>query len=465
MTLKRAWLIALTAVLVAVGIVEGPTAFAVSGLSGVTFAGSPQTGGATATWAVGFTTSSGQGALAAGDTITVTFNSAFNLSSAGVSLASGFTKCSASANAAAASVTITLANSGGSCAHGKGAAASVNITGVTNAAAAGSYPANSFSVATVQDGSASPSNPVVISVGAPAKLAFTTAPPATGSAGAPLATFKVSVQDAGGNTVTTATDPITLGIGSGPSGGNFSSAPATYTNVAAVSGVATFSGVALDLAGTYTLTAGRSGLTSATSSAVVISAGAASKLAFVQGPGNGFAGTALTPAITVQVQDPNGNAVAASGVTVTLTPSAGAIDSGATATTNSSGRATFSGVTINNTALGLTLTASASGLTSTAPSATFNITVAVSSGAVLTNASTDGSGSGVKSVAYYYCAGYSGSCTSTNWTLIGSSTTATSYQVTWTSTPAPGAYRVVAVSTDNVTNVSQPSGSTPVTVS
>jgi len=65
--------------------------------------------------------------------------------------------------------------------------------------------------------------------------------------------------------------------------------------------------------------------------------------------------------------------------------------------------------------------------------------------------------------AYYYCTGYSGSCT--NGTAIGSSANAaTNYSVTWTGTPAAGAYRVVAVSTDNVSNVSQPSGSTPVTV-
>ncbi|MGW5192833.1 hypothetical protein ACWEOO_26550 [Kribbella sp. NPDC004138] len=195
-------------------------------------------------------------------------------------------------------------------------------------------------------------------------------------------------------------------------------------------------------------------------SPVVITGG---KLAFVQGPTDGFAGTALSPAVTVQVQDQAGNAAFASGVTVTLTPSAGTIDSGATATTNSSGRATFSTVTINSTALGLTLTASATGLTSTAASASFNITVAVTSGATLTDTTSDGAGSGVKSVAYYYCTGYSGSCT--NGTAIGSSANAaTSYSVTWTATPAAGAYRVVAVSTDNVSNVSQPSGSTPVTV-
>ncbi|MET9270577.1 hypothetical protein [Kribbella sp. NPDC003557] len=192
---------------------------------------------------------------------------------------------------------------------------------------------------------------------------------------------------------------------------------------------------------------------------VVITGG---KLAFVQGPSSGYAGTPLTPAITVQVQDQAGNPVAASGVPVALTPSVGGIASGASANTDATGKATFNAVVINATALGITLIASSSGLTSTAPSTSFNVTVAVSSGATLANAPSDG-GSGVKSVAYYYCAGYSGACTSANWTLIGSATAA-NYQVTWTGQPANGAYRVVAVSTDNVSNVSQPSGSTPVTV-
>ena len=232
----------------------------------------------------------------------------------------------------------------------------------------------------------------------------------------------------------------------------------------------TIAGITNAPVGTYpasTFTVSTSSDTNVVSSgsAITLTAGAASKLAFVQGPASGFAGTALSPAITVQVQDQSGNPVSGSGRTVTLTPSAGVIDAGASASTDSSGRATFSGVTINTAALGLTLTASASGLTTTGPSAVFNVTVAVSSGATLTDTTSDDSGSGVKSVAYFFCAGYSGACTSANWTAIGSSTNAaTNYLVSWTSQPAGGAYRVVAVSTDNVTNASQPSSSTPVTV-
>ncbi|MFG1912542.1 hypothetical protein [Kribbella sp. NPDC048928] len=197
---------------------------------------------------------------------------------------------------------------------------------------------------------------------------------------------------------------------------------------------------------------------------IVMSAGAATKLAFIQGPASGFAGTALPP-ITVQVQDQLGNPASTAGTAVTLTASAGVINAGASIATDSTGRATFNGVTINSTVLGLTLTATAQSLAPTGPSATFNITVAVSNGATLTNTSSDGSGSGVKSVGYFYCATYAGACTSANWTAIASSTNpATNYQVNWTSQPANGAYQVVAISTDNVSNASQPGNSTPVTI-
>jgi len=80
----------------------------------------------------------------------------------------------------------------------------------------------------------------------------------------------------------------------------------------------------------------------------------------------------------------------------------------------------------------------------------------------LTDTSASDAGSGVKSVAYYYCAGSSGSCSTI---LIGSSSTASgNYAVTW-STPLPsdGPYRIEAVATDKLTNTTT-SASTLVTV-
>jgi hypothetical protein len=306
-----------------------------------------------------------------------------------------------------------------------------------------------------------------VSAGVPSKVVFSTQPPATGTAGTALTTFRAAVQDAGGNTVTSgtgATDAITLSIVTGPVGGTFNSATTTYTNVLASAGVATFSGVVLNTAGSYTFTATDTSrpLSTATSTpATAISAAAASKLAFAQNPGESPAGAALTPTVTVQVQDQFGNSAPASGVTVTLSSSAGPLDAGSTASTSGTGLASFGSAQINAAAAGLTLTATAAGL-SPATSTAFDVVVQVSNGAALTDAAAD-AGSGVKSVSYYYCPGLSGACT--NGTLIGTATSASNnFLFSWSNQPANGAYRLVVVGTDNVTNASLPSAPIPVRI-
>src|ERR1035441_4922283 len=106
-----------------------------------------------------------------------------------------------------------------------------------------------------------------ITLGAAAKLAFTTQP-GGGTGGTAWTTQPVvTVQDAGGNTVTTDASTVTVAIGTNAGPGGVLSGTLTK---AAVAGVASFSGLGLkiDLIGTgYTLAATDGGLTSATSSA------------------------------------------------------------------------------------------------------------------------------------------------------------------------------------------------------
>lgn len=310
------------------------------------------------------------------------------------------------------------------------------------------------------------SNSFTVASGAANKVVFSVQPPATGTAGTALTTFRVAVQDAVGNTVTTgtgSTDAITLSIATGPIGGSFDSTATTYTNVAAVAGVASFSAVELNTAGNYTFTAtdtSRSLTTATSAPATAITAAAASKLAFVQNPAESPAGSPM-PTVTVRLQDQYGNPVSASGVTVTLSSSAGPLDAGASATTNANGLASFGSAQINTAATGLTLTATATGL-SAATSSPFDVVVQVTNGIPLTDAAAD-AGSGVKTVSYYYCPGFTGACA--NGTIIGSSSTAgDNYLFTWTGQPANGAYRIVAVATDNVSNVSSPSASIPIRI-
>src|SRR3989454_4494726 len=101
---------------------------------------------------------------------------------------------------------------------------------------------------------------------------------------------EVTAQDAGGNTATGFTGNITVAIGTNPSTGTLSG---TKT-VAAVAGVATFSGLSIDKAGTgYTLTA--TGAGSTTSTAFNITAGTATQLVFNAQPSTTTAGAGTPP--------------------------------------------------------------------------------------------------------------------------------------------------------------------------
>jgi hypothetical protein len=177
--------------------------------------------------------------------------------------------------------------------------------------------------------------------------------------------------------LTTSTANVTLAIGTNPGSGTLSGT----TIVAAVAGVATFSDLSINKAGIgYTLAGSSAGLTGATSTAFDITAGAASKLVFGQQPTNTTAGAAITPAVTVRIEDALGN-LTASTANVTLAigtnPGSGTL-SGTTIVAAVAGVATFSDLSINKAGIGYTLAGSSAGLTGTT-STTFNITAGTAS--------------------------------------------------------------------------------------
>ncbi len=191
------------------------------------------------------------------------------------------------------------------------------------------------------------------------KLAFTTQPSNTAS-GATLSDVVITIQDASGNTVTSSTASVTLAIGTNPASGTLSG---TKT-VAAVGGVATFSTLNIDNAGTgYTLVASATGLTGATSNTFNITSGAASTIAINAGDGqSATVGTAVSTAPSVIVRDASNNPV--SGVSVTFAVATGG-GSGTVlnATTNASGIATVGSWTLGTTAGSNTMTATSGSLT------------------------------------------------------------------------------------------------------
>ncbi len=241
--------------------------------------------------------------------------------------------------------------------------------GVVNFAACKIDLAGSYTLTATATGLTSAvSSVLTITVGNPAKLAFTTLP--IGSGGLAFSTQPaVAVQDAGGN-ATMGTNGVSLTISTGPVG-----ATLACPGKNAVGGVATFTGCSLDKQGSYQLKAASGGLGSGISANFTITTGPAAKLAFTTSPGNTSANGVFAAQPVVNVHDAGGNLVTGSAASVTLTLT---VPGGATlfCTTNptvaASGIASFAGCRIDVVGT-YTLTASSSGLTSTA-STTFTIT-------------------------------------------------------------------------------------------
>ncbi|MBI2795350.1 MAG: Ig-like domain-containing protein [Gemmatimonadetes bacterium] len=197
--------------------------------------------------------------------------------------------------------------------------------------------------------------------GVPAKLAFTTSPPASSAAGVAFATsVVVQVQDAAGNLVPTATSTVTLSIGTNPGGGTL----AGTVSLAAVGGVATFPGLSINKSGAgYTLSAAASGLTPAGSATFNIVAGAPAGLAFITGPSSAASLAAISPAVVVAVVDGGGNTVTSATSTIVMsilggTGTAGAVLGGTITVAAVGGLATFSTLTIDKAGTGYRLAAS-----------------------------------------------------------------------------------------------------------
>jgi hypothetical protein len=194
------------------------------------------------------------------------------------------------------------------------------------------------------------------------QLAFTVQP-SDATAGVAIApAVEVTVRDAFGNTATDFAGNISLAIGNNPGGGALSGT----ASVAATAGVASFSDLSVDKAGSgYTIVASATGLTGATSGAFAITPAAAGELVFTVQPGDVTAGVAIAPAVEVAARDAFGNVATGFTGSVTLvigTNSGGGTLSGTTTVTAASGVAGFSDLSIEKAGSGYTLVASAPGL-------------------------------------------------------------------------------------------------------
>ena len=192
----------------------------------------------------------------------------------------------------------------------------------------------------------------------PTKLAFGQEPSNVNVNTAISPAMTVLVEDANGNLVSNSSAAVTLSQYSGPGSGLNG-----VLTENAVNGVAAFSSVWLNTAGTYQINATSSGLTNSVSSSFVVSA-VPTKLAFGQEPNNVNVNTAISPAMTVLVEDANGNLVSSSSASVTLSEYSGPGSglNGVLTANAVNGVATFSSVWLN-TAGTYQITATGNGLT------------------------------------------------------------------------------------------------------
>lgn len=296
--------------------------------------------------------------------------------------------------------TVTSASTSVSLAIGTNPATGT-LSGTTTLATAGGVatftnvsvnkPGNGYTLTTTNTSSLvnATSTTFNISVGAAAKLAFTTQP-GNGTGGSALSTQPVvTVQDAGGNTVTSDTSKVTVAIGTNPSNGTLSGT----TQVNAVNGVASFANLAIDKAGNgYTLNATDGLLTSAASNTFNITVGSATKFA-VGAPATATAGTSFN-GITLTAQDAGGNTVTSYSGGKSITWSAPTSPGGNAPSLPASTVNFISGA--STTSLSATMYAAGSSISLSAQqgtitgSATINVTAATASTMQLSNCSVNG---------------------------------------------------------------------------
>ncbi|HEY8257588.1 MAG TPA: Ig-like domain-containing protein [Gemmatimonadales bacterium] len=204
---------------------------------------------------------------------------------------------------------------------------------------------------------------VTVTAGSPASIAIQDGNNQTADVGTAVTTDPaVIVRDASSNPVAGVQVDFAVGIG----GGGVTGATAT-TNSSGIATVGSWTMGPTAGSNNNTLTATVNGTAISVTFTASASAGSPSVVVITTQPsGNAQAGVAFGTQPVIQLQDNGGNNSATSGVTITATIASGpggATLSNATATTNGSGVATFSGLSINGTVGTYTLTFDSGSLT------------------------------------------------------------------------------------------------------
>ncbi len=276
---------------------------------------------------------------------------------------------------------ISVALSSGSFAAGTTTVAASNglasFSGLEITSTAGSPYMITATDATAPSISSATTSSITVNPAPESTLAITSEPSSSITAGGSVS-MSVTVEDQYNNPITTgftgSTDNISLTLNTG-------SFAAGTTSMAAANGLASFSGLQINTAGSYTITASDTtdvSVASATTGSITVGASSAYKLQFGQQPSNTTAGVSMSPAPTVQILDQYNNpTTSTSSITLTITTNpCGGSPSVSGGTVNAvSGTATFSSLYITQACNGYVLTATdATDGGITVASSTFNIT-------------------------------------------------------------------------------------------
>jgi hypothetical protein len=200
-----------------------------------------------------------------------------------------------------------------------------------------------------------------ISAGAASALKFAVQP-ANGVAGEPLASVEVRAEDALGNPATSFTGNVTLSLGTNPS----AAALAGTVSMAAVAGVASFTGLTVDRAGAgYSLTAVSPAIATAFSDPFDLAPGPAAVLVFTGQPGDAES-LATLGSVQVTARSAAGDLDTAFNGAVELalvSPPQGATLAGTLLVNAVGGVATFEDLSVARAGSGYTLRATSGSLT------------------------------------------------------------------------------------------------------
>jgi subtilisin-like proprotein convertase family protein len=205
--------------------------------------------------------------------------------------------------------------------------------------------------------------PFQVTAAAAAHVVIATQPPSSLTAGVPFG-LTITIEDQFNNLVTTFSGTVTIAMSNNPGTGTLDG----LLTVPATGGQAAFSPLYLDTAGSgYTIVAGSTGLTAATTGAINVTPAAASKLILsIPVPSTLVAGSGF--GLAVEAFDPFGNLATSFDGTVTLTlvnnPAHATLNGPLTVATNGGIANSHDFYTIDTAASGYTILAATPGLPS-----------------------------------------------------------------------------------------------------